>query len=87
MYIFRIADRRFKESITVDAVLNEISSFVQAQGGKATYEAIVQALPYEMRAKAYNALRVGKSQGVLKKYLGRMDENSPMTTIVELISQ
>lgn len=71
----------------MDAVLNQIVTFVQAQGGSATYAQIIEALPFESRSKAYNALRLGKKQGVLRKFVRVDDTTKAADTIVELLPQ
>lgn len=69
----------------MQALLDKVMGFVSGAGGRTTYAALLEQVDYPERAGLYNALRLGKSQGVLRKFVSKNQETGEMETVVEAL--
>lgn len=69
----------------MDALLTKVMGFVNQAGGRITYPQLLEQVDYPERAMLYNALRLGKSKGVLRKFVSRNAETGEMETVVEAL--
>jgi hypothetical protein len=62
-------------------ILEAILQTLSANGGAMEYADLLEATPFEHRSRLYDALRYGKSTGVLTKSLIRNEDGSHNHTI------
>lgn len=56
-----------------------------SENGKTTFSHLKTVLPESRHGRILDALRIGRSQGVLKKYVTKLEDGS-METVIEKVS-